>query len=235
MKTTDEDNSSKPITSPQWREFERNVADLISKLDTGAIQTRNAKLTGILSGRQREVDVLIEGTLAGSSVRISVECKSYNHSIGIGKIDEFVGKLHDLDVDKGIFYSFGPYSAGARARAAGAYHPKIELREWTLATPAFAPWSDDLAEFSKFGDCANENCLTGDITWGRWGDSEDPVHAGVCGSCGTWAIRCVECGDLVDVHPGTCECWCETRYEVTYSRKGDSIEDIHLDRTSIAG
>lgn len=230
--TTDDDNSKRPLTAPEAKEFERSVDELLSRLDPGATRTLNAKRIGLRSGREREIDVLIEGTLAGSPISISVECKSYNRTVGIGMIDEFVGKLLDLEVEKGVFYSFGRLSAGAHARAKGAFHPQIEVREWSVVEPAFPAWSEDLEEFHIELNCPNENCLMGEVSWTDSFEQErggDPVVTGTCDSCGTAAYECRDCGEVDTYFHGSLSCYtCGAEYEVTFDHGGDGVEDFQL-------
>lgn len=72
--------------------------------------------------RKREVDVLITPQLVGDPVPIVIECKNHEKPIGVGLIDEFVGKLQDIEVppERGIFVSSMGFSSGAENRAAKA-------------------------------------------------------------------------------------------------------------------
>lgn len=75
------------------------------------------------SGRTREIDVLITSQVAGFPIRIAIECKNENVATGVGKIDEFIGKLQDVGIPTqlGIFVSTSKYTSGAikRAKMAG--------------------------------------------------------------------------------------------------------------------
>jgi len=60
----------------------------------GVTVTRNVKLPALgFSGRPREIDVLIETTVAGYPVKIAIECKNLAAKIDPERIDSFVGKL----------------------------------------------------------------------------------------------------------------------------------------------
>ncbi len=71
------------------------------------------------SQRTREIDVLISTFVAGYPVNIPIECKNENKPIGVGKIDEFIGKLQDVGIPKqlGVFVSASGFTKGAITRA----------------------------------------------------------------------------------------------------------------------
>lgn len=66
-----------------------------------------------------EIDVLLTALVAGYPVRIAIECKNYDEPVEKAEIDEFIGKLEDVDIPKqhGIFVSVGGYTQGAIRRA----------------------------------------------------------------------------------------------------------------------
>lgn len=87
----------------------------------GITVQRNAHLPAKSSPkRTREIDVLLTHLLMGSyPVRIAFECKNETSPIGIGRIDEFIGKLQDVDIpcQHGIYVSVNGYTQGALERA----------------------------------------------------------------------------------------------------------------------
>ncbi|WP_433466458.1 restriction endonuclease [Spirillospora sp. CA-128828] len=85
------------------------------------------RVHGQLSGKVRQIDVRATGKLAGSEILIVVECKRRKTPVGIGVIDEFIGKLLDVRADLGILFSFTGFTEPAIARADAASHPKVGL------------------------------------------------------------------------------------------------------------
>ncbi len=69
--------------------------------------------------RRREIDVLVVGQVAGYSKRIAFECKNERSSVGVQKIDEFIGKLKDVGIppQDGVYVSASGYTQGAIERA----------------------------------------------------------------------------------------------------------------------
>ncbi len=92
---------------------------------------------------QREVDILVEGEVAGTKLRIAVECRDRSRKNDIEWIDCLVGKYLDLDVQKVIAVSNSGFSQKARDKAAAN---RIEIR-----TPQQALSTDWPAEFIKIG------------------------------------------------------------------------------------
>lgn len=89
------------------------------------------------SGRMREIDVLLTSQVAGYPVRVAIECKNEDKPIGVGKIDEFIGKLHDVDIptQQSIFVSSSRYTSGAINRAQKAGIEPLILRNLTETLP----------------------------------------------------------------------------------------------------
>lgn len=194
MTSTDDEHEIAPKSDPAWARYEKDVLGILDEIDDSTL-SHNEKLTGKLSGTGRQIDVLIEGSVAGSPITIVVECKHYAKPLGIGKIDEFAGKLADLQAERGILYALNGLTGPARARADGAY-PSIDVRELAPTSPPPRPWSEYISDAIKLGDCANPNCIGGDVSWADWPQPDGSiVRAGACWACGTHAVEC-DCGEI---------------------------------------
>ncbi|MGF6822423.1 hypothetical protein M2317_001327 [Microbacterium sp. ZKA21] len=209
-------------SDPEWRVFEKDVANMVARLDVGTSRvTHDARLMGINSEVERQVDVLIEGMLHGMPISIAIECKKYGRNIDVGDVDAFIGKLHDLAVDKGAFYIYNGVSAGARTRASSARHPAVVLRE-DLGGGIPDDWDEILP------DCPNENCYGGTIAWTS---SKQPaggadVEWGYCDFCGTVAFCCRDCGEIEIADAGECFT-CGAKYEVsTVDYQSTDVGDV---------
>src|SRR5690348_17224406 len=103
----------------------RMVEQVVAALHQGpgmTVQT-NVRLPPKAGGIKREIDVLlIIGQGEESPVRIPIECKNERKPIGIGRMDEFAGKLSDIGipVTYGIFVSASGYTRDA-VRASQRY------------------------------------------------------------------------------------------------------------------
>lgn len=216
---------------PAWKTFENDVADFVAALDGSAVVERDVRRTGVLSARQRQIDVLVTGTVGDSKIEIAIECKrNTTKTLGIKVVDEFVGKVLDVGADRGVLCAFGGFDAGAKARAKGAKHPKIELRDlsdWDL--DLHAPWADIADDFVR-ADCPNTTCW-GEITWGDYSDEDGKaVKVGTCDSCGSLIGECSVCGERTSLDFDTVQCdGCEAEWSVMWSGNDhDGIDCVNL-------
>jgi hypothetical protein len=87
---------------------------------------RNQRITGRMSQAGRQVDVWAAGFIAGVDVNVAIECKRYSRPVNVGTVDEFAGKLQDLNADRGILYSYSGFTSSAVNRAALSSSPRIQ-------------------------------------------------------------------------------------------------------------
>jgi hypothetical protein len=223
---SDDDPAKVEPTRVQWRFFESEVAKIHADLDPDSIVEHDVRLEGVLSRQQRQIDVLVRGTMGGQAFTIAVECKRYAKRLGIGAVDEFAGKLLDIGVDRGVLYALNGLTQPAKDRATGSHVPKIVLGDLLD--------SDEHVEldvrflFTGFGDCPNENCYTGDIRWTWWESPEAHLRAGSCDTCGTWAVECPTCGEIDLLEANACYS-CETKITFGWDRKGADVESIKVE------
>jgi Restriction endonuclease len=130
---------------PLWRIYEQAVSSLLAAMDSNADVAHNAMVLGRLSGESRQVDVLARGTVIGLEINVAVECKRYNRAIGIGIIDQFVGKLLDLGAERGVLYAYSGFTEAAVRRAIGSSSPSVLLVALESPDVAGAPYDADLA------------------------------------------------------------------------------------------
>src|SRR5215210_7497541 len=109
----------------------------------GATVTESAFLKERDSDSEREVDILIEHEIAGTTVRIAVECRDRSRSDSIEWIDSLIGKYRDLAVDKVIAVNRLGFAERAVQKATAN---RIDTR--TLEEALDTDWSE---EFIKLG------------------------------------------------------------------------------------
>lgn len=108
----------------------RIVEQVVAMLHQAARVTvkRNVRLPSTkLSGRRREIDVLITEHVTGYRTQIAIECKNERKPIGAPMIDAFVGKLQEVGVPRGIFVSSSGYQ-----RTVAEYAASIGIVPLTL-------------------------------------------------------------------------------------------------------
>ncbi|MFE1175367.1 hypothetical protein [Streptomyces sp. NPDC058773] len=79
-------------------------------------------------------------------VRRGVCKRGLETAVGLATVEEFIGKLHDLDGDRGVLCVFGSITAPAFSRLARAAHPQVDLyvRERpALKRPSRTPGTPD--------------------------------------------------------------------------------------------
>lgn len=233
--TTDEDATFvEDRTTPAWRQFELDVVKTIQNLDPAAVVLHDQRVNGHYSGTERQLDAVAKKSIAGASIELVIECKQYKRKLGIGKIDEFVGKLIDLGCSHGILYATCGVTEPARLRATGSVSPKIVLRDLSdvgsavTASGGSGVKIDDLlgakavdfstiVEEAVFGNCQSDNCWYGEVNLSE----VDGVLVGTCDSCGQLHVQCGCCDEIseIDWSSGTCFV-CGAGYSVV-SYQGD--------------
>lgn len=113
-----------PCVSPLQR-YELSITRLLSSFDGGTEVALNGKVHGLLSGVPRQVDLLARGSVFGAGVTVAVEFCQGRRAADIGVVERFIGKLLDVDADRGVLYSRSGFTPCARARAAAARYPAV--------------------------------------------------------------------------------------------------------------
>jgi hypothetical protein len=82
------------------------------------IHVETNKILRDRNGTDREFDVYWEYEFGGYTYKTVIECKNYNSTIDISKIDALIGKIHDLpEITKAVFATAKGYQTGARTKA----------------------------------------------------------------------------------------------------------------------
>lgn len=100
-----------------WRDYEVYITRHFQALFPDASVQHNVKRLGVISKVERQIDVLIEGKVAGFDLTIVVDCKYFGKKVDVKDVDEFLGYLHDLRASKGILITNNGYSPAAHNRA----------------------------------------------------------------------------------------------------------------------
>jgi hypothetical protein len=86
--------------------------------NTRNINVETNKIIHDKNGIDREFDVYWEYEFSGFTYKTVIECKDYNSTIDITKIDALVGKIKDLpEITKAVFATKKGYQSGARTKA----------------------------------------------------------------------------------------------------------------------
>ena len=110
---------------------------------TGVSVESSAMIPELGTGKPREVDVLVKGTLSGFPVTFALECRDHKKPQDITWIDELVGKYEHLtQVDKVIAVSSSGFTGAAKAKAVS-----MGMETLTIEEARGVDWPDYLAGF----------------------------------------------------------------------------------------
>ncbi|WP_445269592.1 restriction endonuclease [Streptomyces sp. DSM 41634] len=121
---------------PAWRVYEKAVAALISGKDPGVTVEHDQHLPGILSGRLRQIDVLVRTVVAGESITVVYECKHQRRPVGLATVEEFVAKLEDVGANQGVLFASSGYTEAAVRRLENTTLPRVNAYLYTVSSLA---------------------------------------------------------------------------------------------------
>jgi hypothetical protein len=100
-----------------WKDYEIYITRHFQKLFPGATIQHDVRRLGLISKTERQIDILIEGQIAGFALTIVVDCKYFGKKVDVKEVDSFLGYLHDLKASKGILITNHGYTDAAYNRA----------------------------------------------------------------------------------------------------------------------
>jgi len=235
--TTEQDATIDPgeKSTSAWKAYELDVHAFVKTLDKHGHATWNTHRPGLVSGIGRQIDVLVETALAGSTASIVIECKAYKNPVDVGKVDELVGKLLDLGVGEGHLYALHGVTSAARSRAENSVLPRIKIMDLTVMkvdSSGVVIEPERVAEALEalgWVDCPAEGCFGGEVGLTAW--PPRGTAAGFCDSCGTLSVECETCETMLTAEVGTNICHvCDAVYEVGHDGDGKPV-DVELVRS----
>lgn len=100
-----------------WKQYEKEIYDHFVGQFPDTEITHDAKILGIYSKVERQIDILIEQYVAGNRMMIAVDGKYFNKKIDVKCVESFIGMLEDIGVHKGLLISKKGFSEAALNRA----------------------------------------------------------------------------------------------------------------------
>lgn len=190
-----------------WQAYERLVSLLMSDKynDDQFTVIPNAKITGLISGVKRQIDVLVEYRYSDDlSRRIAIDAKLRKSPLDIKELEQFEGLLKDIEASKG--YLICPNGATKAAYVRSQDLIDIEILE-----------NPDELDLSAWDICLNPDCSDGLVLWdaspGILPCGSDSVIAvnctGKCDRCAKFHVWCWDCGNRVflqDEEEWQCSC-----------------------------
>ena len=126
-----------------WIQYEKIIHEYLTNQYPEANILHNQTLSGKMSKSDRQVDILIDETIAGHHIRIVIDSKFYKDTkIDVKDVESFLGMLADCEAHKGMLITTKGYTKGAISRAFHDSNKELELDILNF---------DELKQFDGFG------------------------------------------------------------------------------------
>ncbi|MGL4560120.1 MAG: restriction endonuclease, partial [Afipia sp.] len=139
-----------------WEIYERMIARLIAdQASTEFCVTPNARIVGKISGRSRQIDVLMETRHdTDNTRRVIVDAKKRTRKIDVKEVETFIGMMEDVQATHGYLVSPSGHTKAAEKRA----QQTVSIRIVPL---------DRLTDFdpTTWPECRRMGCRHGRIFW----------------------------------------------------------------------
>jgi hypothetical protein len=230
-------------SQPDWQKYEKLVARLVAdQLPTDLCVTLNARVTGGISGRCRQVDVLIiPRHNTQNSRRIIVDAKKRRRKVDITHVEALRGLMEDVGATHGYLVCPEGHTKAAERRAQD------------LVTICLLPL-DRLEDFdpSTWPKCQRPRCTNGRVFWDgypqismkvqhllRSGQDRAQVvqffyKVGKCDLCGCFHVKCLACDELFDLRDddGDRQCNCRLPWfwlvSIEKDEHGQKSAELHV-------
>jgi hypothetical protein len=122
-------------------EYENGVADVLAYLaGDAALVERNVRMLGRKSGKRRQIDVRVTGTVfGGGDATMVVDCKRYSKPLDVTHVEKFVGLVEDVGADIGLLVSTVGVSPAAQQYADSVRGVRLDI----LSVEELAAWSPE--------------------------------------------------------------------------------------------
>lgn len=100
-----------------WKKYEKEIFETFRQAYPDAKISYNQKVIGRYSKIERQIDVLIEGRIAGKKLRLIIDGKYYSENIDVKEVESFISMVEDVGAAQGILITSKGYSQAAINRA----------------------------------------------------------------------------------------------------------------------
>jgi tetratricopeptide (TPR) repeat protein len=123
-----------------WRKYEKEILKYFQETYPETNILFNQKIQGKYSKVSRQIDILIEGEIAGYQIMIAVDCKYFTKNIDVKHVESFCSMVEDVEAHQGVLITQKGFSKAAINRAHYG-NQKVELDIINF---------DELKEFQSF-------------------------------------------------------------------------------------
>ncbi len=100
-----------------WKQYEKEILTYFQETYPDTSISFDQKILGKYSKVLRQIDILIEGQIAGYQIKIAVDCKNFSKKIDVKKVESFCSMVEDIEAHQGVLISQKGYSKAAINRA----------------------------------------------------------------------------------------------------------------------
>lgn len=100
-----------------WKQYEVEIGERLEDQYPEAKITLDARRIGVFSRTERQIDVLVEQSIAGNKIDIVVDGKYWNKKVDVKAVEDFIGMLEDIGAHKGLLISQKGFTQAAYNRA----------------------------------------------------------------------------------------------------------------------
>lgn len=189
---------------PNWEVYERMIARICAdQLSTDFCVSPNARLIGRISGRSRQIDVLIDSRHdTDNSLRIIMDAKQRKRKIDVKDVEAFHGLMEDVGATHGYLVCPVGHTKAAEKRAQN-----------TVSISLIPLDCLDNFDPTTWPKCTDTRCKQGRIFWDGYPEINlilRPLtgldefkevsfihYIGKCDRCGAFHVKCLTCEELL--------------------------------------
>lgn len=109
-----------------WRKYEKEIYTYFKETFPMTTIKFDQKIHGKFSKVDRQIDILIEGNIAGFNLKIIVDCKYFSKNIDVKTVESFCSMVEDVNAHQGVLITAKGFSPAAINRAYYG-NQKVEL------------------------------------------------------------------------------------------------------------
>ena len=200
-----------------WEMYEEQIFNKFNSKYKDCTIIKNYKKIGKYSKSTRQIDIAIEGEVAGFKQFGVIECKCYNKKIDVKTVDSLIGFREDVEADFVVLITNKGFTEGAKNRAENA-RIHIDIIDINyIEEYEFEPPTTTCRECEpKIG-----------INYIDWNKGKyNNFELGKCCYCGQEYIKC-SCGEVLSTNEALCdiiECYCGKKYKIIESHEDGLLE-----------
>jgi len=112
----------------KWREYENKIHEYVAHHYINSKILYNQTVSGKMSGSDRQIDMLIDESIAGRHYRIVIDYSTFrDNRIDVRDVETFLGTLADCEAQKGILITAKGFTQEAMNRAQFDENKEIEV------------------------------------------------------------------------------------------------------------